>query len=85
MGGTFFRVTGESTSDVLLNVEVEQNLPGTGEGPSNPPNGAPLVNPTQRVLKTITKYEIELFCPQHNPVRGLFVVPCPMLICLSLG
>lgn len=72
MGGTFFRITGESTSDVLLNVEVEQDLSSTGEGPSNPPNGAPPVIATQRVLKTITKYEIELFCPQHNPVRRLF-------------
>jgi hypothetical protein len=71
-GGTFFRIAGESTNDVLLNGEIEQNPPSTGEGSSSAPIGVPFVIPTQRVFKTITKYEIELFCPQHNPVRCLF-------------
>ena len=86
LGGTFFRITGESYSDVLLNVEAEQNLPSTGEGPSNPPNGATPALLTPFVLKTITKNEIELFCAQHNPVRRLFSCPhATWLICLSLG
>ena len=63
---------GETTSDVLLNVEIEQTLPSTGREPLNLPNGIQSLIPTQRILKTITKYEIELFCLQHNPVRRLF-------------
>ena len=71
-GGSFFRIMGETTSDVLLNVEIEQTLPSTGREPLNLPNGIQSLIPTQRILKTITKYEIELFCLQHNPVRRLF-------------
>lgn len=75
-----YRILREVEKEVVL---LHPSAPQAG--PSNEPSSAPMDldqtgAPEPQVLKLIRKVEVELLCPQHNPVRSIFILTAGLIV-----